>query len=168
MSRSGGISAQRQCETGRLPHEARYPLESSAAESRGKSACPALPWWPAVTWIPPRLDAPGWWQEHPHDFSSVCVPMVSGVSRPNGAPPEGSRLLCSARRQMPRLPEPSLLGRPVDSWPISSPRCVVATGASPAFGRGVFSHTGPAPNAGVRRTRPSVGARPETVRSTRG
>ncbi len=168
MSRLDDISAQRQFETGRLPHEARCPLAYSSAECRSMSACPALPLWPAVTLIPLPLDAPGWLQKHPHDFSSVCVPMALGVSRQNGAPPAGSILLCSARRPAPRLPVPSLPGRPVDSWPISSPRCVVATGASPAFGRGVFSHTGPDPNSGVSRTRHSVCARPETVSSTRG
>ncbi len=112
------------------------------------SACPGLPLWPAVTLILPPLDASGRLQEDPHDFSSVCVPMALGVSRPNGAPPAGSRLLCSARRPAPRLPVSSLPGRPVALWTISSPHCVVATGASPAFGRGVFSHTVPEPKAG--------------------
>ncbi len=51
------------------------------------SACAALPLWPAVTLILPPLDASGRLQEDPHDFSSVCVLMALGVSRPNGAPP---------------------------------------------------------------------------------
>jgi len=116
------------------------------------SACPALPLWPAVRLILPPLDASGRLQEDPHDFSSVCVPRALGVSRLNGAPPAGSRLLCSARRPAPRLPVSSLPGRPVAFWTISSPQCGVATGASPAFGRGVFSHTVPELNAGGRRT----------------
>ncbi len=111
-----------------------------------------------LKWFVKAVMKVGWYESvcvadaYLHDSSSVLVPMALGVSRPNGAPPAGSILLCIARRPALRLPVPSLPGRPVALWTISSPHCVVATGASPAFGRGVFSHTGREPNSDVSRT----------------